>query len=330
MNVTINHPRQARYHLPVGLSLLFRPVPKARTRPRLNVEHQMGGGKVLRFSAREALGVPEQTLLLVILELAGEQLADVGHSVVLGEADGRPLPNRLWAGLYPEGGVGLQATVMVDTTWDELNRRCGSGNGGSAIRTRKECMRRLCEVVVWEELNQRRASHQSFLVVWLVGDDQRIHLALNYRLASVFFGAQFAKVSLQERMRLCGDLPMLIHAFFSTCIRPGHKLKIGSATLAQRVWRIDEPVARADTLRRRQRDLARAMAAVGRLPKWKVEFEKDRDLWTIYRSDGPGIREMPSGLNRKQATALPAQPELEKSCNDNGLSRYDVSGLFNR
>lgn len=319
--------RVARVHPPVGLSTLFRPLAK-RARPVLDVQYRLPDGLVLRFSAREALGVPEQTLLLVLLEMAGEQFASDGPGAVVQADDKRPVPQRLWTGLYPQGAGGHQS-VMMDTTWEELNRRCGTGNGGSEVRARKAFLRRLCEVVVWEEQQHRRVTQQSFLVSWLVGDDRRIHLALNHRLAAVFVGSQYARVSLDERMRLRSDLAMHIHAFFSTCIRHGHQLEIGLDTLATRVWPLDHDCAPAGTLRRRRTELRRALDGIGRLPGWTVTWDAEEVLATAYRKATVGAREMPFGGSPLPRTAQSEHSTLEKSLSGQDFSQYDVSGLFN-
>jgi hypothetical protein len=81
------------------------------------------------------------------------------------------------------------------------------------VRVRKTCLRRLCEVVIWEEDRGRRVTQQSYLVAWLVGDDARVHFALNTRAATAFFGAQFGLVSRRERLELSGDTAMVLHAF---------------------------------------------------------------------------------------------------------------------
>lgn len=320
-------PRVARVHPPVGLSTLFRPLPK-QARPVLNVEYRLPDGLVLRFSARQALGVPEQTLLLVLLEMAGEQFASVGVEAVVQADDTRPVPQRLWTGLYPHGTSEHQS-VMMDTTWEELNRRCGTDNGGSAIRMRKQCLRRLCEVVVWEEQQRRRVTQQSFLVSWLIGDDRRVHLALNHRLAAVFVGGQYARVSLAERMQLRSDLAKHIHAFFSTSIRHGHQLYIGMETLAARVWPRDHDSAPDGTLRRRRTELRRALDAIGRLSGWNVTRDDEHGLTTVYRKGSPGVREMPSGGSSSPPTAQGERSTPDKSLSGQHLSQYDVSGLFN-
>lgn len=320
--------RPVRYFPPIGLSLLFRPLPKASQRPALDVAFELTPGHCLRFSAREALGVPEQTLLLAVLELAGEQFSDLGEGALVAAADRRPLPGRLWTALYPDGGLGLPQAVMLKTSWEELNRRCNAGNGGSIIAMRRASLRRLCEVVVWEEHSHSRTSRQSFLMVWMEGDDRKIHLALNHRLASVFLGGQYAKVWMSERLSLGSDLAMHIHAFLSSCIRPGNRLRIGSETLANRIWSDGRGKAPAGTVRRRMSVLRQAVESIGRLPHWKVTWEPGHGLMTVERLEGGGVRNMTSMGSASSAASFQEQVPGEKSNKDRDLSRYDVCGLF--
>ena len=71
MSHCTDHSPPVRYYQPAGLSLLFTPLPKGAQRPVLDLAYDLGPEHKLRFSAREALGVPEQTLLLALLGLAG-------------------------------------------------------------------------------------------------------------------------------------------------------------------------------------------------------------------------------------------------------------------
>lgn len=280
-----------RYYPPVGLSLLFTPLPKGGKRPVLEVSHAISPEHTLHFSAREALGVPEQTLLLAVLGLAGEQYRVQGNDAVVSAKDGRTLPGRLWSGLYPDGGSETPSTLMLSTTWEELNRRCGSQtSGGSIIEMRKRCLRRLCEVIVWEESLGKRTSRQSFLLVWLEGTDRHIHLALNHRLASAYLGGQYSKVWMSERQRLSSDLAMHVHAFLSTCIKPEASLTIGLRRLAERVWPANHDTAPPGTRRRRLAELRAALDAIGRLSHWTVLWQPGRDVAHIQRK-----QTMPAG-----------------------------------
>lgn len=322
-----NLPRWARYDPAIGLSLLFRPLPKTQDRPKLNVVYLQAGRLELRFSAREALGMPEQTLLLAILELAGEKFLRSGGEQVLNGSCIEGIGAMLWSELFPDGPWEGAQTLRFDTTWEELNGCTGNAQGGSANETRRRSLVRLCEVAVWEKCLVTGSTRQSYLVRWLTGDDRRIHLALNPRLTAGFFLEQYATVSMAERLQLRADLPMAIHAFFSTTIRPGHQLHIRPETLAARMWPDNHVSAPAGTIRRRFGDVVRGINAVGGLPKWTVSWAA-AGVATIVRHDGQSSRERPAAAVPSIQLAKHAQTLTGASSSDIALSSYDVSGLM--
>ncbi|MEO8121016.1 MAG: replication C family protein, partial [Rhodoferax sp.] len=145
--------RIVHFHPPVGLSTLFRPLPKVKKGMRctLDISYQPSkDGPALRFSAREALGIPEQTLLLVLIELAQEQFAAHAKDVVLNAQTENDFGKRLWSNLNLKNVDATGETVCVLTTWYELSLRCNSKIGGSGHNQHKAELRRLCEVIVWE------------------------------------------------------------------------------------------------------------------------------------------------------------------------------------
>ncbi len=343
--------RQVRLYPPVGLSLLFRPLPKTRLRPPLDVRYQLGDGSFLRFSAREALGVPEQTLLLVLLELAAEQYAKRPGDAVMDGTERGEVAQALWSRLHQpshDRSSRLPETLRLSCTWVELNRRCGCGTGGSLTMSRRESLRRLCEVVVWEETAPRRLTTQSALVVWMLGDDQRVHVALNPRLAAALMGGQYAPVLLTERLALGSDTAMAVHAFLSTCVRRGNSLQIAVETLLPRLWPDPEGLVPPGTYRRRHSDVRLALTAVGKLADWSVEWVGTK---AIVRRAGSASREASAP---KMVPAQAVQPSTdadvrvmtfaghdtpfseefrecaiqEKTPSIKHLPRNDMSGLF--
>lgn len=145
------------------------------------------------------------------------------------------------------------------------------------------------------------------------GNDRHVHLALNHRLASVFFDGQYAKLWMQERLLLHSDLAMLVHAFLSTCIRPGHHLNIGIATLAERVWPQAHKTAPEGTRRRRSIELRQALLAIGRLGHWSVSLDAKRDVGAVHRM------ETQTGQGRIKPISSPATQDVTPG---------NVSGLF--
>lgn len=263
--------RFVRFHPPMSLTPLFRPLPKTGRRPVLNLSYAAeGSGVVLRFSTREALGIPEQTLLLALLEIAREHYSRQREKATLKATCAGETPAALWRLLNLGHADSDGESIRFSTSWRELNERCGSKTGGSVVALRRAQLQRLCEVVVWEETTDaRRMTQQSYLVAWLVGDDARLHLALNVRLAAAVVGKPFVLVSLAERLRLDSDTAKALHAYFCARLHPGHHLKVRVDTLSQRMWpEMDVPEGTARRRRKAVRDALRELTA---LTGWEVE-----------------------------------------------------------
>jgi len=319
--------RVVRYYPPVGLSTLFRPLPKQSVRPTLGVTYQpQVDGPILSFSAKSALGIPEQTLLLVLLELAQEQFTAFQNEVVLNADADNDIGRELWSMLNRGEASAEGQTLRLKTTWFELNRRCNSATGGSTKKLRMEQLRRLCEVVVWEtSAGPERKERQSYLVAWLVSDKRRIHLALNCRLASALFGQPYAQVSLKERLELGKDIPMALHAFFSTTLSCGNHLKINVETLVERLWPSDLKTTPEGTEKRRLSDVKFALVALSQLANWSVEWVR-AGLVCVTRKHA-GVRDM-TMIKANKSMSYREQPLAKITSKINDLRPFDASGLF--
>lgn len=319
--------RVVQYCPQFGHSRLFVPLPKNGIRPRLNVSYiSPGDGTEFRFSAANALGVPEQTLLLALLELAKEQYAADADAMVIGRSSIAEPDQKLWGKLTMGTGRITSDTLRFTTTWYELNRRCGAQPGGEARKMRERQLERLCEVVVWETAGDiARTKRQSYLVAWLIGDDNRMRLALNARLASALMGGSYAQVSLAERLALDKDIPMAVHAFLSTAIAPGKNLKIGVETLAARFWVEGSTPMPAGTHRRHKLEIRGALEAIGKLVDWTVEWERNDLVRVIRRSKSVRDTTM---LKANKTMSYRERAFSKIPCNINDLDMVDVSGLF--
>lgn len=297
-------PRVVRLSHPFGLCQLFRPLPKdGSPRPVLNETYQYGELS-LRFSAREALGVPEQTLLLALLELAQEQHRRRPAEHHLDQADRSEVGSLLWSSLHVHAETGavqdLPPTLRLECSWSELHRRCGSASvGGSANDARRESLTRLCEVTVWERDGITHTVRSCRLVSWLVGDNHRVHVALNHRLAAALLSPGYAQLLLSERLTLPSNTAMLVHAFLSTCLGMGKSMSIGYETLVERLWPSNGTSATASKRKRRLSDVKSAVRAIGRLESWKVELELTKAEVT---------RRRPSSVATNDTLAVKAAP----------------------
>lgn len=301
-------PRVVRLAKPFGLCQLFKPLPKCLlVRPTLNESYQYRDLS-LRFSAREALGAPEQTLLLALLELAYEQYLRRPNEHRLDCADRSEIGTLLWTSLHSDASQELAeapATLRLSCSWSELHRRCGSASvGGTVTASRRKSLARLCEVTVWESAESTKIVRSGRLVSWLVGDDQRVHVALNHRLAAALLAPDYAQVLMAERLQLRSQTAMLVHAFLSTCLRGGHTMSIGYLTLVERLWP-SPAVVPPGTARRRLTDVRSALRAIGRLECWKVELAQTKA--TVVRALGGTSDRNPREAKEVGVAPKPAQ-----------------------
>ncbi|MBE0548556.1 MAG: hypothetical protein IH627_13095 [Rubrivivax sp.] len=94
------------------------------------------GGAKLVFRGKEALGVPEQTLVLPLLEIAQDRLAADPEGSRLDSDGSWPAARQLWLNLHKMTPQSKGATVYFTTTWSELCRRCGCKVGGFALKVK--------------------------------------------------------------------------------------------------------------------------------------------------------------------------------------------------
>lgn len=272
----------------------------------------------------------EQTLLLVLVELAQEQYAEYPDEVVLDSCTQSELGRTLWRTLHKGARGASGETLSFSTTWYELSRRCGLQTGGPNQHQRQEQLKRLCEVTVWESQggsNEKTRTRQAFLVAWLLGDDERVHLALNCRLASALLGQPYAQVSMTERLALSRDVAKAVHAFLSTTLRHGNMLKITVEKLMERLWPGDGRTVPAVTVRRRRKDVRDALNAIGTLDEWAINWER-ADLAEVKRNNVGAREKTISRINANKGSAYREQPASEIPKEIMELRSFDASGLF--
>lgn len=327
--------RIVRYPPPLGLSKLFKPLPKRGARDSLDVHYDLPNLK-MRFSARRALGIPEQTLLLVLVELAAEQHADCPQETLVGNGTTDPLSLILWKTLHqhqPSDGE----TLRISTSWYSLNQRVGAKQGGQSNHQRQEHLERLCEVVVWEEVKHAdgrpKCKRQSFLVSWKLGDDHQIHMILNQRLAASLLGEQHVQISLHERFQLKTDVARALHAFLSAMLKPGRPHKIGHKVLRDRFWpsQVETP---ASTQRSQRKQLNDAFKEIAKLSGWSVTFQvgaRGQELAVVTRQMYTQKTRFDKEAHSSVTTPSTKGPRHLKVCTrESEIKPSDLSEIFLR
>ena len=325
---TILPRRTVRYAPSFGLSRLFRPIPKFAPRSSVKVEYvpNRGKGPKLEFHAWEEPGIPEQTLLLVLVELADEALRADKLACMLDASSDDGVGRHLWKALQIcSDADSPERTVRFETTWYELNRRCGYNTSGRSQRQRRQQLMRLCDIIVWEiEQDARQTTTQSHLVAWMRGNSERVHLALNCRLAASLLGERYVQISLAERLTLHTDVAMALHATLSSMVKAGASMELNLDTAVEHVWPGSANNAPPGTHRRRRSALRQALHEIGQLPAWTVEWPRSDKVLVCRRATprkGTLVHEKKKLKTAPSPRGTPSQQRLADSS-------ADVSGLF--
>lgn len=171
--------RPVRYDTALALSGVFGSLPNG-ARPKLDISYEFGG-LTWRWRGPDRLGIPEQTLVLVLLELAQEQVDGAGHQARIAAMEDE---------LYPGDESRRPRLVSLHVSFAELCRRLGREfSGGSASRQILRELERLCEVTVWTYTGEDMQM-SSRMMAWCRSDRTGVDVLLNWRLGS---GAELAE-----------------------------------------------------------------------------------------------------------------------------------------
>lgn len=286
-----------RYDPALGLAPVFKPLSKSEPRGKLDVERTHGDLK-LRWRGPDELGIQDETVLLAVLLLARAERTSLTRH------DESPAATDLWRGLQARGFYDEGEVVMTTASFSALAKACGRGDGGSSIGQIRESLRRLSEVTLWVTAGPAQAS--SRLLSWIVGDDKKVLIAVNRRLAEGLTGTHSVQIDLAERQQLRSTTAQALHSRISSQIRQGEKSNVILDTVIARIWGTS---ATGATLRKRQQRVHEAFNEVGSLPGWTVE-RIPNGRYSVKRhktkSGGSATATEDSSSNRSQAPA----PEL--------------------
>ena len=320
-------PRVIRYDTAMGLSTVFRSLPKGR-RPKLDLRYEpKSGGMALKFTASDALGIPEQTLFLALLEIAQLSYNADPASALLDGNCADPIDKQLWAKIHCGKSNSDRQTLRFVTSWLELANHCGLSSGGTVQALLQQQLMRLCQTIVWEYKEcMSTPKYQSFLVAWVSGNSRSIHLVLNFRLSAAIFGERYASISMAERLALSSDVARAVHAFLSSTLRLGVPLSIGLGTLAGRLWPERGPKLVGGTDRRQKKSIRDALHEISELRGWTISAGAC-EVFSITRRTG-NVRDMTTRhiASRRSTYREQSAPEFFNVDADFGTS--DASGLF--
>lgn len=237
---------------PVFLVLQKIKMPRAK----LDVTRPFGDSSV-RWRGPDALGIPEQSVLLALLSIAAQQDFSID----------------------PDSAVGLKATLLnqlscegprcevavLKAQWRKIEIAAGySSHSGKNITNIKLAVQRLAETTVWERRDG--IVYESRLLSLIRGDNNGVIVALNRRATDAIYGKQFIKISLEERNKLSEEPAKALHAYLSGYMRAGSSRRLTIGTLQAHIWSGE---VTGSTHRSRDETLRAALLAIDQLLAWR-------------------------------------------------------------
>ena len=224
-------------------------------RAKLDVTLEFGNS-ILHWRGPDELGIPEQSVLLALLSIAGQQTFSIDPNNAVG--DKGKLLNQLSC-------EGPQSDVsVVIARWRKIEIASGySSHSGKNIANIKLAVKRLAETTIWERRDG--IEYESRLLSWIRGNDNGVIIALNRRATDAIYGKQFIKISLEERNTLPDESTKALHAYLSGSMRAGSSRRLTIGKLQAHIWGGE---VTGSTRRSRDEKLRAALLAIGQLPAW--------------------------------------------------------------
>lgn len=230
-------------------------VLKKSARAKLDVTFKFGTS-TLQWRGADALGIPEQSVLLALLSIAGQQTFSIDPNTAVGDKE------KLLNQLSCEGPQSEVAVVIAH--WRRIEMAAGySSHSGKNIANIKLAVKRLAETTVWEYRDG--IEYGSRLLSWIRGNDNGVIIALNRRATDAIYGKQFIKISLEERNTLPDESTKALHAYLSGSMRAGSSRRLTICKLQAHIWGGE---VTGSTRRSRDEKLRAALLAIGQLPAW--------------------------------------------------------------
>jgi len=225
-------------------------------RAKLDVTRKFGNSS-LQWRGPDALGIPEQSVLLALLSIAGQQAFALDPNTIVGPRA------KLLKQLSCEGPKS-ELTVLI-APWRKIEIASGyRSHGGNNITNIKMAVKRLAETTVWE--CHEGIEYESRLLSWIRGNDNGVIIALNRRATDAIYGKQFIKISLDERNILPDEPAKALHAYLSGYMRAGSSRRIQISSLQPHIW---SGAVTGSTYRSRNEKLRAALLAIDLLPAWR-------------------------------------------------------------
>ncbi|WP_139826501.1 replication protein C, IncQ-type [Derxia lacustris] len=258
------------------------------------------GEKQYLWTASQALGISDQTVLLALLAIARMQMQSIPYLFQRVSSD--------------------VTEAQFCATLDEVALHARIARGGSGGATIAGALQRLAGLRL-KVIKGDETTHPFLHYTYTRGKQGRVGFSLCPLAHRALVGREYAAVNLEERFSFRTELGRALHASLSQAVSPGKAVLFKTSTLLARLYSNAEST---DSTTRRFRQLDVELEKLARLPGWHIVQEGDlrqiaRRRVVVTKSE-MAQRQGVDGIrhNEQPHAALPMPADPHKSCRSLG------------
>lgn len=276
---------------------IFRPVSKGkRSEKNLDIAFDYNGVNI-RVESMELLDARDQTLLFVLIAMAG-----IEKEQIISKDSSGPLGKELWEKMnsfsFVEGH-----SIAFCTTFYKILQNCKMAPTGANYKFLENSLLRLAKTNITIKKG-KQVTVTRLIVSLTFNEKEEVAIAINPRIAEAVTG-QYIVIDLEKRDLLKNDTAKIIFSYLSSVINEGNNTPYLAKidTLIERTWG-EEDDATSSTIRGRKKQVKDALLMIKEFKEWEIMF-KDKDIVSIKRKISQnGIAKTMSVIKSKNTLVL--------------------------
>lgn len=248
---------------------IFRPTPKGkRSDKKLDITFDYNESSI-RVESMEQLDARDQTLLFVLVAMAG-----MGKEKIINSQSKGPVGKELWSKMntlpLSEGNA-----IAFYTTFYRILKNCKLEPTGKNYKFVEESLLRLAKTNITIKRG-KRVSVTRLIVSLDYNEKEEIAIAINPRIAEAVTG-QYIVIDLEQRNTLKNDTAKILFSYLSSVINEGNRKPYLATytTLIERTWGEGDDTVNDSTYRGRKKQIKDALILITDFPDWVIQLEKD-------------------------------------------------------
>lgn len=219
------------------------------------------GTLTLRFGGNRRLTIQDETVLLAILNLMGQDGLFLAPDITEFH-DVRKMER--------QQAAANKVGVATQTRW-KLLALCGLPDSQQGYAQLERSLERLSSVVVHYRNEATKWRGSDWFLSYMASEDGHLNIQVNWRLAGAVFGDyHYVSLDMHERLALSTDYAKKLHVVLSRQVWHGQTVKFRLDTLVNHVWQDGDVTP--GTIRNRRSDIKKGLIEIGGFEAWSIAF----------------------------------------------------------